>query len=468
LRLAESYRCFPFKGTSRVTFERLKHLDDLAYRGPVTLVEPAQPAEAPTGARRTADITGVDLTKPQSFSDGVPYAAFDALREAGGIAWHSEPPVDPDLHRGFIRFIDSPGFWAVTNHSLVTEVLRDQRRFSSELGTTTLQTLAPESLPILRSMMLNMDPPQHTRLRRILQPSFSPRAITRIRDAVVQNARQIIDELGDAESCELVSSVSAELPLRVLADLLGMPSEDRHLIFQWSNALIAADASDEPDGAGVGVDAMSAAIAYGQEMTAARRAEPQEDIVSLIANAEIDGDRLTDTELSMFWILLIVAGNETTRNALSGSVIALLEHDRWSWLANHPEHLSSAIEELLRYVSPVMHFRRTATEEIVLGDQTLRAGDKVVVWYGAANRDPDVFSDPRGIDLLRHPNPHLAFGNGPHFCLGAHLARLEISAMLSELLKRAPDMELAGEPTRVVSNFINGISSLPVRLGRSA
>jgi cytochrome P450 len=447
------------------SLERLKYLDDLAYRGPVTLVEPAQPAEAPTGARCTVDITGVDLTKPQSFAHAVPHDAFDALREAGGIAWHSEPPVDPNLHRGFIRFIDSPGFWAVTSHALVNEVLRDQRRFSSELGTTTMQTLAPESLAILRSMMLNMDPPQHTRLRRILQPSFSPRAIARIRDAVGLNAQQIIGEIGDAESCELVSRVSAELPLRVLADLLGMPSEDRHLIFEWSNALIEADAADEPDGAGVGVDAMSAAIMYGQEMASARRAEPRDDIVSLIANAEIDGDRLSDTEFSMFWVLLIVAGNETTRNSLSGSVIALLEHERWSWLAERPEYLSSAVEELLRYTSPVMHFRRTATEETVLGDQTVRRGDKVVVWYGAANRDPAVFADPHGIDLLRHPNPHLAFGNGPHFCLGAHLARLEIATMLGALLNRAPHMELDGEPTRVISNFINGISSLPVRLG---
>jgi cytochrome P450 len=443
----------------------LKHLNDLSYLGGVTLVEPAQPAEAPPGARRTTDVTPVDLTMPRTFTDAVPHAAFDALREAGGIAWHSEKPVDPNLHRGFIRFIDSPGFWAVTGHSLANEVLRDQRRFSSELGTTVLQTLAPESLSILRSMMLNLDPPQHTRLRRILQSSFTPRAIEGIRDAVRLNARDIIGEIGDAQTCELVSSVSAELPLRVLADLLGMPSEDRHLIFEWSNTLIESDAADERDGADAGVDAMSAAITYGQQMALDRRADPRDDIVSLIANAEIDGDRLSDTEFAMFWLLLIVAGNETTRNALSGSVIALLEHDRWAWLTQNSEHMSSAIEELLRYVSPVMHFRRTATEDTVLGDQSVRAGDKVVVWYGAANRDPAAFPDPHEIDLLRRPNPHIAFGTGPHFCLGAHLARLELSTMLGELLERAPGMQLDGDPKRVVSNFINGISSLPVRLG---
>jgi cytochrome P450 len=287
-----------------------------------------------------------------------------------------------------------------------------------------------------------------------------------MREAIQLNAREIIDEIGDAETCELVSSVSAELPLRVLADLLGMPYEDRHLIFEWSNALIESDAADDSEGADAGVDAMSAAIAYGQQMALDRRADPRDDIVSLIANAEIDGDRLSDTEFSMFWVLLIVAGNETTRNALSGSVIALLEHDRWGWLTEHPEHMSTAIEELLRYVSPVMHFRRTATEDTALGDQSIRAGDKVVVWYGAANRDPAVFTEPHELDLLRRPNPHLAFGTGPHFCLGAHLARLELAAMLGQLLKRAPGMELDGDPKRVVSNFINGISSLPVRLGR--
>ena len=211
------------------------------------------------------------------------------------------------------------------------------------------------------------------------------------------------------------------------------------------------------------MDALAGMMAYGQAMADDRRAHPRDDIVSRIVTAEVDGERLTDTEFQMFWLLLVVAGNETTRNAVSGAVVALNEHGLWSWLAEHPEHLDTAVEELLRYVTPVHQFRRTATRDATLGDQEVRAGDKVVMWFGAANRDPSVFADPHRLDLQRDPNPHVAFGIGPHFCLGAHLARLEAAEMLRHLLRHAPDMTI-GEPTRVASNFINGIAHLPVRV----
>ena len=178
------------------------------------------------------------------------------------------------------------------------------------------------------------------------------------------------------------------------------------------------------------MDALAGMMAYGQAMADERRTNPRDDIVSRIVTAEVDGDRLSDTEFQMFWLLLVVAGNETTRNAVSGSVVALHEHGLWSWLAGHPEHLPTAVEELLRYVSPVQQFRRTATRDTMLGDQEVRAGDKVVIWFGAANHDPAVFTEPHRLDLLRDPNQHVAFGTGPHFCLGAHLARLEMSEML--------------------------------------
>jgi cytochrome P450 len=439
------------------------------------------------GARLAADLVDLDLASGRSFVAEVPHAAFDALRAAGGIAWHAEPPPDPAFDQGdLLRFVAGPGFWAVTGHELVTAVLRNQPLFSSQLGGTTLPTLAPESLAVFRQMMLNMDPPDHVRLRRILQPVFTPRAVERLHESVAVNAREIVADLpapGAGAECDLVTAVSAEMPLRVLADLLGMPRSDRHLIFEWSNKLLGFDnPSDHPATApsGLGsaetsrfhlethvdeaVGAFAELMAYGQAMADARRAEPRDDLVSRIVHAEVDGERLDDTEFAMFWLLLVVAGNETTRNALSGAVIALQEHDRWGWLAEHPEALPTAVEELLRHVSPVMHFRRTATEDTVLGDQQVRAGDKVVVWYGAANRDPAVFAEPHGLQLDRDPNPHVAFGVGPHFCLGAHLARLELTEMLGHLLAHAPGLTLAGEPTRVASNFINGISHLPVRL----
>jgi cytochrome P450 len=424
-----------------------------------------QPATPPLGACMAADVYDLDLTEGESFRAAVPHDAFDALRAAGGVTWHTEHPAPATGEGELLRFVDSPGFWSVTSHAHVSAVLRNQEQFSSEAGGVFLPSLAPESLATFRQMMLNMDPPGHARLRRILQPIFTPRAIERLRASVELNAHEIVTDLDGSEECDLVTAVSAELPLRVLADLLGMPREDRHLIFEWSNALLGLDGGAGSVSSDASLGAIADLLAYGQQMADARRAEPLDDLVSRIVNAEVDGERLDDVEFGMFWLLLVVAGNETTRNAISGSVIALHEHDRWAWLAEHPEHLPTAVEELLRYVSPVMHFRRTATADAVLGDQHVRAGDKVVVWYGAANRDPAVFADPHGLDLLRTPNPHLAFGDGAHFCLGAHLGRLEMAAMLRELTTARPGLVVEPGVERSPSMFINGIGRLPVRLG---
>lgn len=425
---------------------------------------PVNPDTPPTGARMAADLIDVDLAIPGPFVAGPPHAAFDALREAGGVAWHAEPPVAglyPE--NGFLQFVDSPGFWAVTSHALVGEVDKDQERFSSEAGGTTMSSMSEDSLFIFRQMMLNMDHPGHTRFRRILQPIFTPRSIERLRESILHNAGDILEGLEG--EVDLVTAVSAEMPLRVLADLFGMPVEDRHLIFEWSNAMLGADNPDAGDFAEESALALAAMMEYGLGMAADRRENPQDDLISRIVHAEVDGERLTDEEFQMFWLLLVVAGNETTRNAISGSVVALQEHGLWSWLAEHPEHLATATDELLRYVSPVQQFRRTATRDLVLGDQQVRAGDKVVIWFGAANRDPSVFADPHGLDLTRSPNPHVAFGHGPHFCLGAHLARLEFSEMLRRLLELAPELEV-GTPVRTANNFINGIAHLPATVRR--
>jgi cytochrome P450 len=427
---------------------------------------PVTPAEAPSGARLAADLIDVDLTANGTFLAGPPHEAFDVLRANGGIAWHVEPPMAGLLgDNPMLQFVDSPGFWVVTAHSLVTEVDRDQERFSSEAGGTFVPSLSEDSLTMFRQMMLNMDHPQHTRLRRILQPIFTPRSVQRLGESIRQNAADIVDGLlAEAGDVDLVTAVSAEMPLRVLADLFGMPSEDRHLMFQWSNALLGADSPGQAQHAEDSMEALAGMMAYGQAMADERRANPQDDVVSRIVNAEVDGERLDDGEFQMFWLLLVVAGNETTRNALTGAVVALQQQEQWTWLAQHPEHLESAIEELLRFVSPVQQFRRTATRDLVLGDQAVRAGDKVVIWFGAADRDPEVFARPDELDLLRDPNPHVAFGVGPHFCLGAHLARMEMAEMLRALLERAPGLEV-GEPTHVPSNFINGIAHLPAHVG---
>jgi cytochrome P450 len=424
---------------------------------------PVTPDTPPPDARLVAEIVDVDLSSGGAFVDGVPHAAFDALRAHGGIAWHHEPPAAGMMgDNPLLQFVDSPGFWVVTSHELVTQVDRDQELFSSEAGGTSLPSFTDESLAIFRQMMLNMDDPRHTRLRRILQPIFTPRSIERLRESIERNAEEIFADIVGGEF-DLVTSVSAEMPVRVLADLFGMPRADRHLLFEWSNALLGADNPSAAQHADDSMNALAGMMAYGQAMAEERRANPSDDIVSRIVTAEVDGERLNDTEFQMFWLLLVVAGNETTRNAVSGSVFALHEHGLWSWLAEHLEHLPAAVEELLRYVSPVHHFRRTATRQTVLGDQQVRAGDKVVIWFSAANHDPEVFTAPHRLDLLRDPNPHVAFGVGPHFCLGAHLARLEMTQMLHRLLTHAPHLTV-GQPTHVANNFINGVAHLPVKL----
>ncbi len=429
--------------------------------------QPQTPDTSPPNARRVRDIVDIDLTSGNAFVPGVPHEAFDALRRHGGIGWHDERPVAGMMgDNPLLQFVDSPGFWVVTAHALVSEVDRDQELFSSALGGTFMPSLSQDSLATFRQMMLNMDHPEHTRLRRILQPIFTPRSVTRLRASIEVNADEILADLGDGEF-DLVTAVSAEMPLRVLADLFGMPRDDRHLIFEWSNALLGAENPGTTQHAEDSMTALAGMMAYGRAMADDRRTSPRDDIVSRIVTAEVDGDRLTDTEFQMFWLLLVVAGNETTRNAVSGAVVALHEHGLWSRLARDLDALPRAVEELLRYVSPVHQFRRTATRATTLGDQAVRAGDKVVIWFSAADRDPVVFAEPHGLDLSRDPNPHLAFGTGPHFCLGAHLARLETVEMLRHLLVRAPDLTI-GEPTRVASNFINGIAHLPARLGPRA
>lgn len=432
----------------------------------MTAAQVIQPSDPPRGARLTADLVDVDLTDPTTFVESVPHHAFDVLRNANGIAWHAEKRLTSTKDHGhLIQFADSPGHWAVTAHHLVDEVLRDQSRFSSELGSTLMETVTADSLPLLRGSMINMDAPQHTRLRRILAPVFTPRSVQRLQDSIQANAREIMAEILQRDECDLVTDVSAEMPLRVLADLFGMPRSDRHLLFEWSEAAVAGEKATDADTVAASMNAYAAALSYAQDLAEQRRTNPQQDIMTMIVDAQIDGDQLSEFEFAMFWMLLIVAGNETTRNAVSGSVLSLIETGQWSWLATHPDAIGGAVEELLRFVTPIMHFRRTATTDTLLGDQNVRAGDKVVVWFSAANRDPDVFRDPHSLQLRRAPNPHLGFGIGPHFCLGAHLARMEITHMMTELLRHAPQLELAGNPTRTASNFINGISRLPVRLG---
>jgi cholest-4-en-3-one 26-monooxygenase len=391
----------------------------------------------------------VDLTDLDTFVRGVPHDQFDLLRREAPIYFHEER--------------DGAGFWCITRYDDLHTISQQHPVFSSEWGIT-LHEGTEESLAQQRMMMLQMDPPRHTRLRLIVNKGFTPRMISRLHDRVREIARDIVDSIAERGECDFVVDVAAELPLQVIAELMGVPQADRHQLFDWSNRMIG---SEDPEYAVAAEEAQTAAIemfGYANELAVHKRANPSDDIISVLLQAEVEGERLSDLEFDLFFELLAVAGNETTRNLISHGMLALIDHpDQRKLLLDDPLLLDATVEEMLRWASPVMYMRRTARSDFEIRGETIREGDKVALWYIAANHDPDVFEDPHRFDITRHPNEHEAFGGGgPHFCLGTHLARLEIKVMFEEVLARVPDMELAGDVQRLRSNFINGIKHLPV------
>ncbi len=397
------------------------------------------------------DTSTVNLCDRDTYVGGVPHDIFEMLRREAPVFWHPED--------------DGKGFWALTRYADVVTVNRDNVLFSSARGSALIGDLAREQLEQQRLMMLNMDPPMHTRYRLLVNKGFTPRTIGKLEERTRDYARGIIDRVAEQGECDFVTDVAAELPLQVIAEIMGVPQEDRHKVFEWSNRMIGAD---DPEYRGTPEEAFSASMelyAFANQLAAEKRANPSDDIISVLLQAEVDGERLTETEFDLFFLLLAVAGNETTRNLISHGMLALIEHpDERARLLADPSLLPSTVEEMLRWGTPVMHFRRTATRDIEIAGQPIAEGDKVVIWYISANRDETVFADPYRFDITRSPNEHVAFGGGgPHFCLGANLARLEIRIIFDEVMRRLPDMELAGPVQRLRSNFINGIKHMPVR-----
>jgi cholest-4-en-3-one 26-monooxygenase len=395
-------------------------------------------------------LADVDLTDLDTFVRGVPHDQFDVLRAEAPVYFHPES--------------EGAGFWCITRADDLAQVSHDWQHHSSEWGIT-LHEMPEEQLEQQRMMMLMMDPPKHTKQRLLVNKGFTPRMIGRLHDQVREIAREIVDNVATRGECDFVVDVAAELPLRVIAEMMGVPQEERHKVFEWSNRLIG---SEDPEYAVSPEDAMEAAVemfAYANELAAEKRANPGDDIISVLLNAEVEGERLTDIEFDLFFQLLAVAGNETTRNLISHGMLALLEHpDERAKLLADPALLPSAVDEMLRFASPVMYMRRTARADTKVRGQEIKAGDKVALWYIAANHDPEVFTDPHRFDVTRDATEHEAFGGGgPHFCLGTHLAKLEITVMFEELLAAIPDMELAGDVQRLRSNFINGIKHMPVK-----
>ncbi|MHB8468107.1 MAG: cytochrome P450 [Acidimicrobiales bacterium] len=397
------------------------------------------------------DTVGIDLNDLDTFVTGVPHEWFAALRESGPF-WQDEP--------------DGPGYWNFTRYHDVVVVNKDNLTFSSAARTALINEMPEEDMAQQRMMMLNMDPPIHTRYRLLVNKGFTPRMVGQLEDTIRSRTNDILDAAIEKVDVDFVTDIAAELPLQVIADLMGVPQEDRHLVFDWSNAMIGSNDPEYTVDAEAPMRASMELFAYAHQLAEEKRANPHDDLLSVLTHVSVDGEELTDIELDLFFLLLSVAGNETTRNLIAHGMYALLEHpDQHKDLLADPTLVPGAVEEMLRWASPVMHFRRNVTRDTDINGFPVKEGDKVVIWYIAANRDETVFPDPYRFDVHRSPNPHVAFGGGgPHFCLGANLARVEIRVMFEEVLRRLPEIQQTGPVSRLRSNFINGIKHLPVRL----
>ncbi|MEZ0107755.1 cytochrome P450 [Catenulispora sp. EB89] len=444
-----------------------------------------------------------EIFHPQTYTDAVPYARFAELRRTTPVCWIEEPAVG--------AWPAGPGYWGVFAHADVKRVLRDPQTFSSHLGGTQIRD--PETaddLGFVRAMMLNQDPPAQSRLRRIVAAAFTPRAVRALEETIAERARILVDAALPAGRADFVEA-AADLPVWTLARIMGVPDEDRRLLYDWANRVIGYQDTDyaglttadaaalsplgraalaqrpatmtRPDGrplnprsrtgladmyayahglAAASTDADArAAAAPG----AADSAAPAAPTASAGIVPRLLAEGLADAEFENMFFLFAVAGNETLRNGIPGALLTLLQHpDQLADLRRDPEaRLDAAVDELLRYWPPVMQFRRTAACDVTLGGRAIRAGDKVVVYHASANRDETVFPDPDRLDLTRSPNDHVSFGFGPHYCLGAHLAKTQMRAMLGQVLTRMPRIRPDGDPVRLTSNFQNGLKHLPVR-----
>jgi cytochrome P450 len=406
----------------------------------------------------------IDLADPDNYVERVPFEWFDRLRHEHPVVWHPEEPPNR-------------GFWAVTRYDDLTAVHMDWETFSSEIGAVGLEELDTEQLQI-RNSMLETDPPRHTEMRQICSKRFSARGVGKYEDWIREVASDVLDgALRSGEPFDFVADISRELPIRFLCSIFTVPQDDAPKLIEWGDQMIA---NQDPDLSAAVVDRVDTeeyrllpfrsptarkVFDYADRQRDLRLSEPADDVIAALSAAQSEGV-LNDGEYHNYFALLMIAGNETTRHTISAGMLALMEHpDQMKLLQDEPERIPVAVEEILRWATPVLHFRRTATRDVEMRGQQIKTGDKVVTWYISANRDEQVFPDPYRFDVTRRPNDHVTFGpGGPHFCLGAHLARLETKVLFQELLPRLGSIELAGPAERIRSNFVNGIKRMPVRV----
>jgi len=401
-----------------------------------------------------------DLAAPETYAGGMPREVYKYLRNEAPVYWHEDPA-------------QGPGFWAVTRLEDLDFVSKNPRLFSSEEKSCLLNESGEEELSLMRMQMINMDPPKHLKYRRLVRSAFTPKKVDSYEARFREIAREILDRALPGGECEFVEDIASELPLIAICELMGVPLDERRRLFELTNIMIGMDDPELSTSREDGTNAMAEIFFMARELAAEHRLNPRDDIVNVLLNGTVEDEPLSDDEFCNFFLLLIVAGNETTRTVTTHGMRLLMETGQYDELQRNRELLDGAIEEFLRYNPAVIAFRRTAMEDVELGGQLIGKGDKVLIFYGAASADEAVFADGDRFDISRAEredvrNNHRAFGIGEHFCMGSHLARLELKVIFEEILDRIHNPRFNGEIRWLRSNFINGIKSMPIGFDRSA
>jgi cholest-4-en-3-one 26-monooxygenase len=405
----------------------------------------------------TDSLADIDVYNLDQYIQAVPHDQFRRLRAEAPVFRHNDPESDT-------------GYWALTRHEDVVFVSRNPELFSSHEKTAMINEYAQEQVDQQRMFMLNQDPPEHTRTRSLVNRGFTPRMIARLEERIQRTCDDIVSIAVAKGDGDFVTLCAAELPLIVIAELMGVPLEDRHKVFDWSNRMVGGEDPEYGVTEEQRFDAAAEMWAYASALAEEKRKEIKDDIVSKLITPDEAGNVLSELEFDLFFMLLAVAGNETTRNAISGGMQALIEYpEQWAKLKADPGLIPTAADEIVRWVTPVNMFRRTAMADVDVGGVSIKQGEKVVIYYTSANRDESVFTDPDSFDIAREPNPHVGFGGGgPHFCLGRHLAKLELECLFRSLIQQVDHVELIAGPRRLRSNFINGIKEMTVKFVAAA